>query len=102
MSARRLDELTLFDSAARVKELVGGWPDDKPKGELSAVLAALGQGADVLLSLESDACTLVDARHRLSALDISYGEYIAAPLTYWHFALGSATASGSESPQIEK
>lgn len=102
MSARRLDELTLFDSAARVKELVGGWPDDKPKGELSAVLAALEQGADVLLSLESDACTLVDARHRLSALDISYGEYIAAPLTYWRFALGSATASGSESPQIEK
>ena len=102
MAARRLDELTLLDSATRVKDLMAGWPDGKPKGELSTVLAALEQGADVLLSLESDACTLADARQRLSALDVSYGEYIAAPLTYWHFALDSATADVSERPRIEE
>ena len=102
MAARRLDELTLLDSATRVKDLMAGWPDGKPRGELSAVLAALEQGADVLLSLESDACTLADARQRLSALDVSYGEYIAAPLTYWHFALDSATADVSERPRIEE
>ena len=102
LAARRLDELTLPDSATRVKDLMAGWPDDKPKGELSAVLAALAQGADVLLSLESDACTLVDARHRLSALDVSYGEYVAAPLTYWHLALDTVAVDGSGSSQIEE
>ena len=102
LAARRLDELTLLDSATRVKDLMACWPDDKPKGELSAVLAALAQGADMLLSLESDACTLVDARHRLSALDVAYGEYVAAPLAYWHLALDTVAVDGSGSSQIEE
>ena len=101
MAARRLDELVLLDSATRVKDLMERWPHDKPKGELSAVLAALDQGADVLLSLESDACTLADARQRLSALDLSYGEYVAAPLTFWRIALEMVTADGGERPYIE-
>jgi hypothetical protein len=81
---------------------VAGWPDAKPKGELSAVLTALEEGADVLLSLEAGVCGLADAQRRLLALDVSYGEYIAAPLTYWHLALDAVIADGSGSPQVEE
>ena len=102
MAARRLDELALLDSATRIKDLMTGWPDAKPKGELSAVLTALEEGADVLLSLEAGVCGLADAQRRLLALDVSYGEYIAAPLTYWHLALDAVIADGSGSPQVEE
>ena len=57
MAARRLDELIPVDAAKRIKDLIAVWPDDKPKGELSAVLAAVEQGADVLLSLEAGIAT---------------------------------------------
>ena len=58
-------------------------------------LAALDQGGCAAV-LESDACTLADARQRVSALDVSYGEYVAAPLTRWRIALEMVTADGGE------
>ncbi len=102
MAARRLDELIPVDAAMRIKDLIAVWPDAKSKGELSAVLAAVEQGADVLLSLEAGACNVAEALGRLLELDVAYGEYVAAPLTRWRLALQTFLAESDGNPQIEQ
>ena len=100
MAARRLDELIPVDAAMRIRS-DRRLARRQIQGELSAVLAAVEQGADVLLSLEAGACN-GRSPGRLLELDVPYGEYVAAPLTRWRLALQTFLAESDGNPQIEQ
>jgi hexosaminidase len=88
MAARRLDDLTLAASANRVQELLLALGGKSDLEELAPAIDALGHGAEIVLSYTSGEATLDATRARLEALDKPYGEYMAAPLVRWRWALG--------------
>lgn len=87
MAARRLDELDLAESAKRVKELLERLGDWQIAEELAQVIVALDSGAAVVLSYAAGEAALEETLEQLIALDVPYGEYMAAPLVRWHWAL---------------
>lgn len=90
MAARRLNELGLAHGADRVVQLFNQAQRNKLPQELSDAIAALLQGAEVVLAASAESISNAEALTRLQALDVPYGEYIVAPLHFWRAALGSA------------
>lgn len=93
MAARRLDDLTLAASANRVQELLLGLGDQTVVEELVPAIEALHRGAAIVASYAGGDATRDATLAGLEALDKPYGEYMAAPLVRWRWALSAEEAS---------
>jgi hypothetical protein len=93
MAARRLDDLTLAASANRVQELLLGLGDQTVVEELVPAIEALHRGAAIVASYAGGEATRDATLAGLEALDKPYGEYMAAPLVRWRWALSAEEAS---------
>lgn len=93
MAARRLDELTLAASANRVQALFLGLGDQTVVEELVPAIEALNRGAAIVASYVSGEASRDETLVLLEALDKPYGEYMAAPLVRWRWALSAEEVS---------